>query len=402
LSVAAAERTPLRRNRDFLVLQAGQLVSSGGSAASGVALPLLTLAVTGSAFDVGLVGFVELVPRALLALPAGLLADLSDRRRLLVAADALRAAVLAGLTAAIVTGHASLGLILVAALVETLGSVVFTAAYPGALRSVVPPEQLGDALGAQEARGGVVRLGGPPLGGALFGVARSLPFLVDAVSYGASCLALLAMRTSFRQPRERDGTPLRAQLAEGFAFLWGQRFVRACAFVYVVGNATIPGVLLVLLLAGRAQGLSGAAIGGLTAAFGAATLIGAFASGLLRRRLSLRAIVLLEQWSWLWLFVFVLRPNVFVLAVSVLPLAACLPVTDSAVNSHRLRVTPDHLVGRVESARRAIALTAAPFGPLLAGALVGATSARIAVAIFAGAGALLAVWATASPALRAA
>lgn len=393
---------PLRRNRDFVILQAGQLVSSAGSQASGVALPLLTLAVTRSAIDVGLVGFVELVPRALLALPAGLLADLGDRRRLLVGADALRALVLAGLTTALLTGHAAFWVILVAALVEAVGSVVFTAAYPGALRAVVPPEQLGDAFGAQEARGGAVRLGGPPLGGALFGVARSLPFLADAVSYGASCLALLAMRTPFQEQRERDRTPLPTQLAEGFAFLWGQRFVRACAFVYVVGNATIPGVLLVLLLAGRAQGLSGAAIGGLTAAFGAATLLGAFVSGALRRRLSLRTIVLLEQWSWLWLFVFVLWPNVFVLAGCILPLAVCLPLTDSAVNGYRLRVTPDRLVGRVESARRAIALTAAPFGPLLAGVLVGAASARVAVAIFAGAGVLLAVWATASRSLRAA
>jgi MFS family permease len=399
---AAPERTPLRRNRDFVILQLGQLVSSAGSQASGVALPLLTLAVTRSAVDVGLVGFVELVPRALLALPAGLLADLGDRRRLLVGADALRALVLGGLTAAILAGRAGLALILVAALVEAVGSVLFTAAYPGALRAVVPPEQLGDAFGAQEARGGVVRLGGPPLGGALFGIARSLPFLVDAVSYGASCLALLAMRTPFQERRERDRTPLRAQLAEGFAFLWGQPFVRACAFVYVVGNATIPGVLLVLLLAGRAQGLSGAAIGGLTAAFGAATLGGAFLSRALRRRLSLRTIVLLEQWSWLWLFAFVLWPNVFVLAACVLPLALCLPVTDSAVNSHRLRVTPDQLVGRVESARRAIALAAAPFGPLLAGALVSAASARVAVAVFAGAGVLLGVWATASRSLRAA
>ena len=62
---------PLRRNRDFLLFQAGQLLSMFGSSMSQIAYPLLTLVLTGSAAKTGYVGAVELAPLVLLSAPAG-------------------------------------------------------------------------------------------------------------------------------------------------------------------------------------------------------------------------------------------------------------------------------------------------------------------------------------------
>ena len=77
-------------------------------------------------------------------------------------------------------------------------------------------------------------------------------------------------------------------------------------------------------------------------------------------------------------------------------------MTDSVVIGHRLAITPDRLVGRVESVRSTLALLIAPLGPLAAGVLLGAVSARATVAVFAGLGLVLALWGTLSPAIRAA
>src|SRR5207249_268456 len=164
--------------------------------------------------------------------------------------------------------------------VEGLGSLFFNAAAPGALRAVVPPRQLPAAAGAQAARQSTVRLAGPPFGGALFGLGRSVPFLVDAVSYSFSILSLLAMRTPFQEEREASTTRLRSQVAEGFRFLWGQPFLRTAAFLYGLTNFIGPGVLLMVVVVGRREGLSGGEIGALSAAFGAALLVGALASPL--------------------------------------------------------------------------------------------------------------------------
>jgi MFS family permease len=387
---------PLHRNRDFVLLQAGQLLSSLGTSSTTIAYPLLVLAVTGSPAKAGLVGFARILPQPLFSLPAGVVADRHDRKRVMLAADAARAVALAALGFAIVADESALWLVTAAAFVEGVGSVFFAAASAGALRAVVPVRELAAAAGTQEARNAAANLAGPPLGGALFGLGRAVPFLVDAASYAASIVALVAMRTPFQEERARDATPLRAQLAEGLAFLWRQPFLRTCAFIYGLGNFTIPAVLFVVVVAGREQGLSGGRIGLLSALFGAFVLLGALTSHYFRRALSTRSILLNELWAGLGPVAFVVWPNVYVLALAILPQAVCLPVTDSVVKSFGIAMTPDRLVGRVESARRTIALAVAPFGPLVAGLLLDATSARLTVAAILAVSLALAAWGTLS------
>ena len=86
---------PLWRNRDFVLLQSGQLLSTFGSGLSAIAYPslalALALALTGSAAETGYVGVVELAPIVLLSFVAGLAADRLDRRRLMIGADVLGA-----------------------------------------------------------------------------------------------------------------------------------------------------------------------------------------------------------------------------------------------------------------------------------------------------------------------
>src|SRR5207253_11265638 len=119
---------------------------------------------------------------------------------------------------------------------EGSGSALFRGSQPGALRAVVPTHQIPAAAAAETGRGAAVRLAGPPLGGALFGLARALPFLVDAISYAFSTLSLLAMRTPFQEQRERDLASVRTRLAEGFHFVWSQPFLRTCAFLFGLAN----------------------------------------------------------------------------------------------------------------------------------------------------------------------
>lgn len=393
---------PLRRNRDFVLLQAGQLLSSAGTETSSIAYPLLVLAVTHSPAKTGLVAFARTLPMALLALPAGLLADRWSRRRLMIAADMVRAGAVACLAALVLADRAGFWPIALVAFVEGAGSALFGAAYPGALRAVVPARQLPAAAAAQTGRQAAVQLGGPPLGGVLFSLARALPFVVDAVSYFCSSLSLLAMRTPFQEVRERDRAPLRARLAEGFRFLWGQPFLRTCALLFGLGNFLGPGLLLAVVVIGRRQGLSGGEVGALIAAFGACLLLGSLLSPLVRRALPVRAVLVLELWTWLGCSAFLIRPSVYVLIAGLLPTALAIPSTDSVVHGYRIAMTPDRLLGRAEAIRSTISLSIAPLGPLTAGVLLGAVSARATIAVFAAFALVLAVWGTLSPSVRAA
>jgi MFS family permease len=384
-----------------MLLQAGRLLSSAGSQFSSIAYPLLVLGVTGSAARAGMVEFAAILPSALFALPAGVLADHANRKWLMIGADAVRLVAIAALAAAVLAGRAPFWVIALVAFVEGSGRAVFAAAEPGALRAVVPPRQLPAAAGAQTGRQAAVQLAGPPIGGALFGVARALPFLADAVSYTFSIGLLAAMRTPFQETRRPGRASLRERVAEGFRFLWGQPFLRTCAVLFGLSNFIGPGVLLAVVVIGRRQGLSGGQVGVLVAAFGACLLLGSFLSPLVRRRLPVRAVLLLELWTWMGSGLFLLWPNVYVLTAGILPTALAIPSTDSVVHGYRIAMAPDRLLGRVQSVWTTIALVIAPLGPLVSGLLL-ETSERATIATFAASGLLLAVWGTLSPAIRAA
>jgi Transmembrane secretion effector len=391
---------PLWRNRDFALLQAGQLLSSAGTQATSIAYPLLVLAVSHSPAQAGLVTFARLAPFALFGLVAGVAVDRWSRKALMIASDAVRALAMGALAVLLVSGVDAVWAILLAAFVEGTGTTVFNAAQPGALRAVVPRPQLPGAVGAQEARRASVRLGGPPVGGALFGLGRAVPFAVDAASYICSTVSLLLMRAPFQEEREAAPSRVRAQIAEGFRFLWDHPFLRTTTFLYGLGNFLVPGVLLVVVVVGRRQGLTGGEIGLLIALFGAGTLVGSLASPLSRKLFSIRTILLLELWTWLACWSFVIEPSVYVLVASMVPFALAAPSTDSVVVGYRVAMTPDRLLGRVESVRSNIALLIAPLGPLVAGLLLSVVSARATIALFAVFGLVLALWGTLSPAIR--
>lgn len=393
---------PLRRNRDFVLLQTAQLLSSGGSQITAISYPLLVLALTGSPAKAGIVAFARLLGMALFALPAGLAADHWSRRRLMIAAHAVRALVIGSLAALILLDEIVFWVIPLVAFVEGSGAIVFSAAQAGALRAVVPKRQLPGAVAIVTGREAAISIAAPALGGALFVLSRALPFVVHAVSYAFSTFALLAMRTPFQEERERDRSPLRSRLTEGFRFLWDHSFLRTCAFLYGLTNFIGPGVFLAVLVIGNRQGLSGGEVGLLLSAFGACLLLGAFLSPLLRRLLPVRAVLLLELWTWVGCGLFLVWPNVYVLTASILPTALAIPSTDSVVTSYQLAMTPDRLLGRVGSVQSTIALLVAPLGPLAAGFLLDAVSERATIAVFAAFGLVLALWGTLSPAIRAA
>ena len=394
--------TPLHRNRDFVLLQSGLLLSSGGSQMTAIAYPLLVLALTGSAAKAGIVAFVRLFAMAVFALPAGLAADRWSRRSLMIAAHAVRAVAIGSLGALVLFDEAVYWIVPVVAFIEGAGAAVFSAAQAGAFRAVVPTPQLPGAVAVVTGREAAISVASPALGGALFGIARALPFLVHATLYVFSAAALLAMRTPFQQQRDADTAPLRSRVAEGFRFLWENAFLRTVSLLFGLANFIGPGVLFAIVVIGDEQGLTSGRVGLLVAAFGACILIGSFLSTLVRRRLAVRSVLLLELWTWTGCGLFVIWPNVYVLTASILPTALAIPSTDSVVHSYRYAMTPDRLIGRVASVWTTIGLAIAPLGPLVAGLLLDATSARATIAVFAAVGLVLALWGTLSGSIRAA
>lgn len=171
-SRVVAGPVPLWRNHDVVLLWSGQLVSTLGTRVSSLGFPLLVLAQTGSPARAGVVGFAQTLPYLLLYLPAGALVDGWDRKRVMLVADAVRAAALASVGLAVAAGVFSLLHVAVAAFVEGAMFVFVQLSESAALPRVVPVEQLPVALAQNQAREQGAELAGQPLGGCCSGSAR--------------------------------------------------------------------------------------------------------------------------------------------------------------------------------------------------------------------------------------
>ena len=280
-----------------MLLQTGQLLSSAGSQATAIAYPLLALALTHSAVKAGLVSFARTLPLAVLSIPAGVAADHFNRRTLMIIADAVRAAAIGTLAVSLVAFDPPFWIIPCIAFVEGAGTAIFGAAQPGAVRAVVPTEQLPEAAGAQSGRAGGPRhrpadrrnaLRSGPLP-ALRGRRRLLRVLDHLAALHAGAFPRGARAPRRQHPRTG---------AEGMQFIWHQPFVRVTCFLYGLLNFTAPGLLFCLVVIGQGQGLRGGALGLLTAVFAVSVLLGSFVSPSLRKVLSVRAVLLLEIWCW--------------------------------------------------------------------------------------------------------
>lgn len=231
-----------------------------------------------------------------------------------------------------------------------------------------------------------------------FGIAKSLPFAVDAASYALSTASLLAMHTPFEEAHEPDDQPVSRRLTEGLRFLWGHPFLRTSTITFGLLNLFAPGLFFCVVVIAKRHGFSSAAAGGLIAVLGASVVVGSLLTGFVRRKLPPRAVVLLEVWCWTACGLFLVWPTPIVLVGTVMLPAMAFASTDSIVHTARLTLTPDRLVGRTVAAATMLGLAISPLGPLAAGILID-RSERMAVGMFAVTALVLAVIATRSTSL---
>jgi MFS family permease len=396
--VSTVSSVPLHRNREFVLLWSGQTLSQLGSQMSLVAYPLLVLALTGSPAKAGVVGFAKTVPVAVFALPAGALADRVNRKLLMVACDGVRALALAAIPIALATGRLPYALIVAVALIDGSGFVVSYVAERGALRQLVAPEQLTDAVARNESRTFAAMLAGPPLGGLLFGIGRTVPFLTDAISYGISTASMLLIRSDFQEARPAGG---QRDLMEGLRWIWRRPFFRDCALLFAGSNPVFTGLYLLVVLLAKRHGASSLLVGMMLGIAAGGGLLGALLAPTLQRRLSPRLVLLGEAWVMtLALPLLLFAHNAILLGLIVAAAELITPVTNSIVVSYRVGLAPDRLQGRVQAASTLISFSAGWTGPLVVGFMLQNTGATATILVLTGWVLLLAAGATITPAFR--
>ncbi len=391
----------LARNRDFTILWVGETINELGTAMSMFAFPLLAYALTGSAVTTAVVEALFLGGLVVMLLPAGVIADRVDRRTIMVSASAAGLVGYTSLAVAGVLGHLTLPHVAAVALTSGVASGVFQPAQRSALRTVVATEDLPTALSQDQARQHVASLLGGPLGGALYAVARWVPFAADAATYAVSCFTLSRLRTDLSAPpRATKRHPL-ADLREGFSFLWRWRFTRVltawATLANLLGNALFFAVILMMVKEGFPPAMIGltstaAGLGGILGAVVAPWIIDRMPTG--RLTVAIAWMTVLPVLPLLW------SVHPYVVAASLFALLLMNPAGNAGISSYRFAKTPDELQGRVSSASQFCSMLLMPLSPVLGGGLLEHAGAQTTVVVLVAASALLALVPTLSRSIR--
>jgi predicted MFS family arabinose efflux permease len=401
-TTGAAVLPPLWQQREFMLLWGGQVVSTLGSHASGIVVTLLILAMTGSPSAAGLAPVFTLVPYILLSLPVGVWVDRWDRRRVMMWSDLGRAAASATVPLALWFDALTLPHLYAVLAVHGTLLVFFNLAEVAALPKVVARAQLPQAIGQNQAGHSAAGIAGPALGSWLYqALGRALPFVVDALTYGVSAWAIWRLRTPLAATPNPEPRKLRAEMAVGLRWVWGQPLVRHMAIVTSLSNFVSAAWPLLLIVIAKGQGASESQIGLVFSAGGVGGLLGALAGGWVARRFSFGAVITCTLAVQAVLMpLLAIAPGTTALAVVFGLTMFAAPIYNVVQLSRRLAMIPDGLQGRVNSAFRLAANLLYPVGAALCGVLIEHGGTGWALALFTTVAVALAITTAVDPVIR--
>jgi len=401
-TAAAPEAAPEDKGKPHLGLSYWKLwtasvTSNLGDGIAQIAYPWLASAVTRDPVLIALIAVAQRLPWLLFTLPAGVITDRVDRRKIMVSMDVVRTILTLGVAAAVVASESSLptpeeiaggidiatnyGLytVLVAAsLLFGFAEVLRDNAAQTILPAIVEPEGLevanGRLWGAEMVTNSFI---GPPLGSFLIAFMFALPFFVDAGTFAVAAALVFLIPGDFRT--HKDGSPGKVQwgkeISEGFRWLWHHPLLRPMAIILGVMNALgMVGFATFVLFAQEVLGVSafvfailgtGGAIGGIIGSIAAPKISEKLGSGtslyitLIGGAVTSLIIGLSSIWPMVWLMTTAFTFTAVLWNVITVSL--------------RQTIIPDRLLGRVNSVYRFFAWGMMPIGLAIGGLIVSAT-----------------------------
>jgi MFS family permease len=357
---------------DFGRFWLGQTVSNLGSSFTLFALPLLVFKLTGSPLNLGVTTAAEFVPYLLFGLVIGAWVDRVDRKRLMIATDLARAAVIAVIPLLAAVGQLSVGWVYVVAFCGSTLNIAFDAAEFAAIPSLVPSgDDLVTANGRVQASYSAAQVAGPLLAGLLITVAPvQQVLLVDAATFLVSAGMLGLIATRFNAPRDTEGRrAIRREVVEGLRYVLGHPVLRNISAMMALINLVAATVFTQLVVFAKRQlDASDSRVALLYAAGSAGVVLLSLAAGPVRRRLSfslaalgalaldglLTVVLATTRWYWVAL----------VLWAAISGLGIFFNINTVSL---RQQIVPNHLLGRVISIAGVLAWSAIPVGALVGG-----------------------------------
>ena len=374
---------PLRHDRDFRWLWMGQVVSSIGTQITRIALPFQVFVLTGSTLAVAALTLAQLIPILVLALGAGSLADVVDRRRLLLVTQTALALCSGALMLVALSDPdvGALPILFVIAAVAAGCSAVDQPARSASIPRLVAPERLPAAIALNHLLFTMASIVGPAVGGLLIAwVGLSGAYLVDTLSFAATLVALSMMAPL--PPLASATRPGLEAIREGLRFardrrpILGSFVIDLNAMIFGMPTSLFPVLALEVFRTGP-EGF-----GLLSAAPAAGAFLGAVTSGWVSRVERIGKGILLAVLAWgAAITAFGLMTFSFPLALACLALAGAADLISAVLRGTLVQLeAPDQLRGRITSIHTLVVTSGPRIGDIeaaLVAAIVGPQAAVV-------------------------
>lgn len=385
----------LWRNTNYLLLQSGQIVSYIGNQQQFIALPLLVLALTGSLVQAGIAVSLSTIAVLVVSPFAGVLADRWNRKWTMMISDAGR--MLIYLSIPLAFWFQTLTMIqiyIVVTLAGVLGTL-FSVANTATLPSVVTREQLPVALSQSQATYSFIRTFGSIVGGVIYSIGSVIPFLINAITLGASVFSLGLIRGNFQSRQEESRQPLYKAISEGFVWLWKKPLLR---FLTIINGADSlrygAGYLVILALATDLQ-ITPAGIGAIFTGAAVGALLGNIASHWARHHFAFGKIAIIMLWIEALMFPFyAIAPNALIMGLIAAAEEFVGPIYTVSLDTYRLTNTPEKMRGRMVSIVQMVIQGMQSVGAIIGGILVQGIGAKWSAVLLGAWIAILAIAAT--------
>ncbi len=391
--------TPLGRN--YWKLWTASVVSNFGDGVSLIAYPWLASAVTRDPVQIALVAVATRLPWLIFTLPAGVITDRVDRKRLVAWMNVVRFVITFGVALAVLAVQGQLAspeemaagtapppanstLLLIAiyaaSLLLGLAEVLGDNSAQTLMPAIVAKENLekanGRLWGAEVVMNSFV---GPPVAGVLLAIAFSLPFFVDAGTFAVAAALIFTIGGQFRPKRaeEPETTPSSfwGELKEGVRWLWHHPLFRPMAIILGLINAMSSlSFATEVLFAQEILDLGAAGFGLLMTAGAAGGVIGSFLAAWISKTIGQGPSLFLTLGAGaVTALIIGLTSSATVVWVMIALMALTGTLWNVITVSLRQSLIPDHLLGRANSVYRFFGWGMMPLGALLGGAIVAIT-----------------------------
>ena len=369
----------LWRHPDFMKLWGAETVSQLGTHVSQLAIPFVAIIVLEvNAFEVALLGVIEMAPFILISLPAGVWVDRLRRKPILVVSDVGRAILLASIPVAHWLGALTIWQLYVVGFAVGVFTVFFDVSYQSYLPSLVEREQLLEGNAKLEVSRSGTQLAGPGIAGPLIAaVTAPVAVLIDAISFVGSAVFLFAIRKQEAAAPTREvrraGPGMKEEVKEGLRWVLGNRYLRWIAASTATFNLFASIIFSIFLVfAVRELDLGPGTIGLIFAVANVGYLVGALAANRLARRFGVGPTIVMGAACSVSLLLLAVAPASnpipFLIAAQAIS-SMGIPIYNITQVSFRQAITPERLQGRMNSVMRFIVWGVMPLGSLLGGAI---------------------------------